>query len=100
MIASHSRSIQLIRTLLSYVVPPLHSNELLGLLCTTRANPNDGENNGVLIVQRIAEQVGDPNVNRRWTLTLTEGLVKVGKISDHSACRRVDRVEFEKMGQM
>ncbi|KAG5571389.1 hypothetical protein H5410_061155 [Solanum commersonii] len=43
MIDSHSRSIQLIRTLMSYAVPPLHSNELLGLPGNTRANPNDGE---------------------------------------------------------
>ncbi|KAG5576945.1 hypothetical protein H5410_057079 [Solanum commersonii] len=31
MVGSHSRSFQLIRSLLSYTVPPLHSNELLGL---------------------------------------------------------------------
>ncbi|KAG5585334.1 hypothetical protein H5410_045768, partial [Solanum commersonii] len=31
MIGSHSKSIQLIRSLLNYAVPPLHSNKLLGL---------------------------------------------------------------------
>jgi len=43
MIGSHSRSIQLIKTLMSYAVRPLHSNELFGLPSNTRANPNDGE---------------------------------------------------------
>uniref|UniRef100_M1DCN8 Uncharacterized protein n=1 Tax=Solanum tuberosum TaxID=4113 RepID=M1DCN8_SOLTU len=41
MIVSHSRSIQLIRTLMSYAMPPLNSYELLGLPSNTRANPND-----------------------------------------------------------
>uniref|UniRef100_M1DW48 Polyprotein protein n=1 Tax=Solanum tuberosum TaxID=4113 RepID=M1DW48_SOLTU len=43
MIGSHSRSIQLIRTLMSYAMPPLHSNELLGLPSNTRINPINGE---------------------------------------------------------
>uniref|UniRef100_M1DKS1 Uncharacterized protein n=1 Tax=Solanum tuberosum TaxID=4113 RepID=M1DKS1_SOLTU len=43
MIFSHSASIQLIRTLMSYVVPLLHSNELLGLPSDTRTNPTNGE---------------------------------------------------------
>uniref|UniRef100_M1DTN7 Uncharacterized protein n=1 Tax=Solanum tuberosum TaxID=4113 RepID=M1DTN7_SOLTU len=43
MIVSHSRSIQLIRTLMSYAGPPLHSNELLGLPSNTRTNTTNGE---------------------------------------------------------
>ncbi|WMV45989.1 hypothetical protein MTR67_039374, partial [Solanum verrucosum] len=42
MIGSHSRSIQLIETLMSHVVPHLHLNEQLGLPSDTRTNPNNG----------------------------------------------------------
>uniref|UniRef100_M1DYX8 Integrase core domain containing protein n=1 Tax=Solanum tuberosum TaxID=4113 RepID=M1DYX8_SOLTU len=42
MVDSHSRSIQLIETLMSHVVPHLHPNEQLGLPSDTRANPNNG----------------------------------------------------------
>uniref|UniRef100_M1DK28 Uncharacterized protein n=1 Tax=Solanum tuberosum TaxID=4113 RepID=M1DK28_SOLTU len=40
MVGSHSRSIQLIRSLLSFAVPPLDSNDLLGLPGNARVNPN------------------------------------------------------------
>ncbi|KAG5595657.1 hypothetical protein H5410_036889 [Solanum commersonii] len=43
MIGSHSRSIQLIRTLMSFAVPHLHPNDLLGLPRDTRADPNNGD---------------------------------------------------------
>uniref|UniRef100_M1DZ95 Uncharacterized protein n=1 Tax=Solanum tuberosum TaxID=4113 RepID=M1DZ95_SOLTU len=43
MIGSHSRSIQLIRSLLSFAVPHLHQNDILGSPSDTRANPNNGE---------------------------------------------------------
>jgi len=38
MVGSHSRSIQLIRILLNYAMPPLRPNELLGLPSNTRDN--------------------------------------------------------------
>ncbi|KAG5610315.1 hypothetical protein H5410_021596 [Solanum commersonii] len=38
MIGSHSRSIQLIRTLMTFAVPHLHSNELLGFPGVTGLN--------------------------------------------------------------
>uniref|UniRef100_M1DGS4 Integrase core domain containing protein n=1 Tax=Solanum tuberosum TaxID=4113 RepID=M1DGS4_SOLTU len=43
MIGSHSRSIQLIRSFMSFVVPHLHPNDILGSLSDSRANPNNGE---------------------------------------------------------
>ncbi|KAG5584897.1 hypothetical protein H5410_045331 [Solanum commersonii] len=60
-IGSHSRSIQLIRTLTSYVVPSLHSN------------------------------VGVPDEDCHLDLTLIEGPVKLSELSDHSTSHRVDR---------
>uniref|UniRef100_M1DT68 Integrase core domain containing protein n=1 Tax=Solanum tuberosum TaxID=4113 RepID=M1DT68_SOLTU len=41
MVGSHSRLIQLIRTLLNYAVPHLRPNELLGLPSNTRDNPTN-----------------------------------------------------------
>ncbi|KAG5572111.1 hypothetical protein H5410_061877 [Solanum commersonii] len=43
MIGSHSRSIHLIRSLLSFAVPHLHPNDILGSPSDTGANPNNGE---------------------------------------------------------
>uniref|UniRef100_M1DLB1 Uncharacterized protein n=1 Tax=Solanum tuberosum TaxID=4113 RepID=M1DLB1_SOLTU len=43
MIGSHSRSIQLIRSFLSFAVPHLHPNDILGSPSDTGANPNNGE---------------------------------------------------------
>uniref|UniRef100_M1DKF5 Integrase core domain containing protein n=1 Tax=Solanum tuberosum TaxID=4113 RepID=M1DKF5_SOLTU len=42
-IGSHSRSIHLIRSLLSFAVPHLHPNDILGSPTNTGANPNNGE---------------------------------------------------------
>ncbi|KAG5604925.1 hypothetical protein H5410_026417 [Solanum commersonii] len=84
MIGSHSRSIQLTRTLMSYGVPPLHSNELLGLPSNTRINLTNGESVG-----KSPKWSACSMKTVVWTLTLTEGPVKLGKPSDHSACCRV-----------
>ncbi|WMV47319.1 hypothetical protein MTR67_040704 [Solanum verrucosum] len=43
MIGPHSRSIQLIRSFLSFAVPHLHPNDKLGSPSDTRANPNNEE---------------------------------------------------------
>uniref|UniRef100_M1DU39 Uncharacterized protein n=1 Tax=Solanum tuberosum TaxID=4113 RepID=M1DU39_SOLTU len=43
MIGSHSRSIQLIRSFQSFVVPHLHPNDILGSPSDIGANPNNGE---------------------------------------------------------
>uniref|UniRef100_M1DZ33 Uncharacterized protein n=1 Tax=Solanum tuberosum TaxID=4113 RepID=M1DZ33_SOLTU len=43
MIGSHSRSIQLISSLLSFAVTHLHPNDILGAPSDTRAIPNNGE---------------------------------------------------------
>ncbi|KAG5599728.1 hypothetical protein H5410_031098 [Solanum commersonii] len=43
MIGSHFRSIQLIRSFLSFAVPHLHPNDILGSPSDTGANPNNGE---------------------------------------------------------
>uniref|UniRef100_M1DYD6 Integrase core domain containing protein n=1 Tax=Solanum tuberosum TaxID=4113 RepID=M1DYD6_SOLTU len=43
MIGSHSRSIQLIRSLMSFAEPHLHPNDILGSPSDTRANPNNRE---------------------------------------------------------
>ncbi|KAG5599523.1 hypothetical protein H5410_030893, partial [Solanum commersonii] len=56
MVGSHSRSIQLIRTLLNYVVPPLHPNELLGLPSNTRDNPTNRMN----VLKSAGWQTEDP----------------------------------------
>ncbi|KAG5619759.1 hypothetical protein H5410_004977 [Solanum commersonii] len=51
-VGSHSRSIQLIRSLLSFAVPHLHPNDILGSPSDTRANPNNGERNKTCVVPR------------------------------------------------
>uniref|UniRef100_M1DKU1 Uncharacterized protein n=1 Tax=Solanum tuberosum TaxID=4113 RepID=M1DKU1_SOLTU len=43
MMGSHSRSIQLIKSFLSFAVPHLHPNDILGSPSDTRANPNNGK---------------------------------------------------------
>uniref|UniRef100_M1DM33 Uncharacterized protein n=1 Tax=Solanum tuberosum TaxID=4113 RepID=M1DM33_SOLTU len=89
---SHGRSIQLIRTLMSYTVSPLHSNELLGLPSNTRTNPTNGEacktRRAQEVVPRVANLFGDLNSNGRLDPQKTNDPIKNGGASDHSAYRK------------
>ncbi|KAG5599231.1 hypothetical protein H5410_030601, partial [Solanum commersonii] len=75
MIGSHSRSIQLIRTLMSYAVPSLFGKCILVI----KRSVDESSKWLVCSMKTIV-----------WTLTLTEGPIKLGKPSDHSAYHRVD----------
>uniref|UniRef100_M1DY41 Putative plant transposon protein domain-containing protein n=1 Tax=Solanum tuberosum TaxID=4113 RepID=M1DY41_SOLTU len=82
MIGSHSRSIQLIRTLLSYAVPTLHSNELLGLPINTRTNPTNGEayktQRAQEVVRRVINLFGDLDPERHLDPQETDDPIKNG----------------------